>query len=72
MVLVSVGGFISGERCEVDLKRFFGDLPLAEITSQKIDAYIKHAHQGRNNSRRQNSDTRKVSRSTVANELATL
>jgi hypothetical protein len=69
---VSVGGFISGERCEVDLKRFFGDLPLAEITSQKIDAYISMRTKEGIIRGGKNSDTRKVSRSTVANELATL
>ena len=54
------------------LKRFFGDLPLKEITSQKIEAYITAAHQERIIRGGKNSDTRKVSRSTVANELATL
>jgi integrase len=54
------------------LRRFFGDLPLNDITSQKIEAYITaRTLEGiiRGGKR---SQTRKVSRSTVANELATL
>jgi integrase len=54
------------------LRRFFGDLPLTDITSQKIEAYITaRTLEGiiRGGSQ---SKTIKVSRSTVANELATL
>ena len=54
------------------LKRFFGDLPLAEITSQKIEAYISMRTQEGIVRGGKQSTTKKVSRSTVANELATL
>ena len=54
------------------LKRFFGDLPLGEITSQKIEAYISMRTQEGIVRGGKQSTTKKVSRSTVANELATL
>jgi integrase len=54
------------------LKRFFGDLPLGEITSQKIEAYISMRTQEGIVRGGKQSTAKKVSRSTVANELATL
>ena len=54
------------------LKRFFGDLALADISSQKIEAYITVRTQEGIIRGGKQSTTKKVSRSTVANELATL
>ena len=47
------------------LKRFFGDLSLADITSQKIEAYISLRTQEGIIRGGKQSNTRKVSRSTV-------
>jgi len=54
------------------LKRLLGELPLAEITSQKIEGYISMRCQEGIIRGGKSSKTKKVSRSTVANELATL
>jgi integrase len=54
------------------LRRLLGDLPLAEITSLKIEGYISTRTQEGIIRGSKQSKTIKVSRSTVANELATL
>ena len=54
------------------LKRLLGELPLAEITTQKIEGYISTRSQEGIIRGGKPSKTNKVSRSTIANELATL